>query len=68
MSRDWLLTLLAMSPFLLTATIAVLAAIRLTATIVVPAVIRKLTQTERIRHAAETSAPLRRSGSVGGRE
>jgi sorbitol-specific phosphotransferase system component IIC len=54
MTQDWLLTLLAITPFLLVATIVVLAAIL------------KLIQNERIRRASETSAPLRQSGSAGG--
>jgi hypothetical protein len=52
MTRDWLLTLLVMSPFLLLATT------------VVVAVIRKLIQIERTRLTAESSAPLQRTGSV----
>jgi len=68
MTRDWLLTLLAMSPFLFSLTIAVLILIRLMATMVVPAVIRKRTQNGLVRGAAETTAPVRRSGSVGGRQ
>jgi hypothetical protein len=56
MLRDWLLTLLVISPYLLMATIVVLA------------VIRKLIQSDRIRRAPETSAPLRQSGSAGGRK
>ena len=44
MTRDWLLTLLAMSPFLLAATIVVLA------------LIRKPAQTEHVRRTAEAHA------------
>jgi hypothetical protein len=56
MLRDWLLTLLVISPYLLMATIVVLA------------VIRKLIQSDRIRRAPVTSALLRQSGSAGGRK
>jgi hypothetical protein len=56
MLRNWLLTLLVMSPFLLMATIVVLA------------VILKLIQSERIRRASETGPPRQQSGSAGGRK
>jgi hypothetical protein len=56
MTGDWLLTMVVTSPFLLVATIVILA------------VIRKLIQNERFRRASETSAPLRQSGSAGGRK
>jgi hypothetical protein len=57
MTRDWLLTLLVvMAPYLLGATI------------VVVAVIRNLIQNERMSRVAETSATLRRSGSAGGND
>jgi hypothetical protein len=68
MKRDWVLTLLAMSPFLFSLTIAVLVLIRQTATMVAPAVIRKRTPNGLVRGAAETAAPVRRSRSVGGRQ
>jgi hypothetical protein len=56
MTRDWLLTLLVMSPYLIVATIVALA------------VIRKLIQNERIRRASEAGVSLRQSGSAGGRK
>jgi hypothetical protein len=56
MTRDWLPTLLAITPFLLVATIVVLT------------VVLKLIQNERVRRASDTSALLRQSGSAGGRK
>ena len=52
MTRDWLLTLLATSPFLFAATIVVLA------------LIGKQAQNERVGPAAKANAPLRWRGSV----